>query len=482
MGPEIDVSASSRQPPSSGKRRPTAPTLAMYCTLATSWLGCVCVGAAMGYAPSALRTLMVTPPAESNTTRPTVSAEGGIWFTSMLPLGAVVGSLCAGSLCQWVGRRDAMTGCAIAFLVSWLWLHSADSTANLCLAHLVVGFSVGLVSLCASAHMVEVAAPYNRGLLGGGLFVAVTAGALYSHCLGLLLDWSWLAVGCAIPALLFGAVALFAVESPRWLLLQARRESAMQALTRIGIDGARVDREVRHIEEAFTCVPPTAVNVLLVYHVMFVQQFSGIGGVTPNIGIVAQAAGLTLSQPAFTVLLSSLQLVMAAFSAAVMDVVGRHRLFLASAAASICSLFAVGTVNSWSRGKEPHPVALATQLALLVAYASGYSIGLGPVTWLLAAELIPLQGTGLLLSMAFSFNWLSLFAVMLFLHGVRETLSFSGCGFFFSAVTLAGTSLVYWLVPETSGRSLEQILMDVTAEGEGYRSLISRQNSLLMKE
>ncbi|XP_054924928.2 facilitated trehalose transporter Tret1-like [Dermacentor andersoni] len=157
---------------------------------------------------------------------------------------------------------------------------------------------------------------------------------------------------------------------------------------------------------------------------------------------------------------------MTVVSAAVMDVLGRRRLFLASAAACVCSLFAVGTVSSWGRGKEPHPVALAIELALLVAYAIGYSFGLGPVTWLLAAEMIPLQGAGLLLSLAFAFNWLSLFAVTLFLDGVRDALSFSGCGWFFSAVTLAGTSLVYWFVPETNGRSLEQILMDVNAEGE----------------
>ncbi|XP_075526303.1 facilitated trehalose transporter Tret1-like [Dermacentor variabilis] len=374
--------------------------------------------------------------------------------------------MCAGNLCQWLGRRKAMVGCSLGFLLAWLWLHSTDSVTGLYSAHFAAGFSVGLVSLCATAHMVEVAAAVNRGFVGGGLFVAVTAGMLYSHCLGLLLDWSWLALGCAVPALLFAAVAPFAIESPRWLLLHARRERAVQALKRIGLSGAYADREARHIEEAFTCLPPTAVNVLLVYHVMFVQQFSGIGAAPPYIAGLAQAAGVTVSPAAFAVLLSSLQLVMTVVSAAVMDVLGRRSLFLTSAAACVCSLFAVGTVSSWGRGKEPHPVALVIELALLVAYAIGYSFGLGPVTWLLAAEMIPLQGAGLLLSLAFAFNWLSLFAVTLFLDGLRGTLSFSGCGWFFSAVTLAGTSLVYWFVPETNGRSLEQILMDVNAEGE----------------
>ncbi|KAL1466373.1 hypothetical protein MTO96_042777 [Rhipicephalus appendiculatus] len=152
-----------------------------------------------------------------------------------------------------------------------------------------------------------------------------------------------------------------------------------------------------------------------------------------------------------------------------MDVLGRRKVFLVSAAACVSSLFAVGAVSSWGHEKEPCRVALDIELASLVAYAIGYSIGLGP-------------GAGLLLSTAFAFNWLSLFAVTLFLDGVRDTVAFSGCGWFFSAVTLAGTSLVFWLVPETSGRSLEQILTDVTAEGEEHRSVISRQNSLFMKQ
>nr|XP_054924927.1 solute carrier family 2, facilitated glucose transporter member 8-like [Dermacentor andersoni] len=238
MGAETDASALSR-PPSGVKRRSTAPTFAMYRTLAAAWLGCLCAGAALGYAPAALRTLTAVPTAQGDNVSPTISADGAIWFSSMLPLGAVVGSMCAGNLCQWLGRRKAMVGCSLGFLLAWLWLHSTDSVTGLYSAHFAAGFSVGLVSLCATAHSVEVAAAVNRGFVrrltvpsrtaqGGGLFVAVTAGMLYSHCLGLLLDWSWLALGCAIPALLFAAVAPFAVESPRWLLLHARRDRAVQ--------------------------------------------------------------------------------------------------------------------------------------------------------------------------------------------------------------------------------------------------------------
>ncbi|KAL1480800.1 hypothetical protein MTO96_050740 [Rhipicephalus appendiculatus] len=299
MGAEVDICALPRTP-SSGKKDPTPPTLptfAMYCTLATAWLGCLCVGAAMGYAPAALRTLMAVPNSEGGATTPTISADGAI-------------CLCAGSLCQWLGRRAAMIRCSLGFLVSWLWLHSADSAASLYLAHFTVGLFVGLVSLSASAYMVEMA--------------------------------------------------------------------CTQALNRIGISSVHVGRETRHIEETLPCFPPTAVNVLLVHHVMFVQQFSGIGGAPPYIARLAHAAGVAMSQPAFAVLLSSSQLVMTVFSAAVMDVLGRRKVFLVSAAACVSSLFTVGAVSSWGHEKEPCRVALDIELASLVAYAIGYSIGLGP--------------------------------------------------------------------------------------------------------
>ncbi|KAL1468278.1 hypothetical protein MTO96_041593 [Rhipicephalus appendiculatus] len=73
--------------------------------------------------------------------------------------------------------------------------------------------------------------------------------------------------------------------------------------------------------------------------------------------------------------------------------------------------------------------------------------------------------------MTFAFNLLSLFAVTLLIAGVREPLGFSGYVWLFRAVDLAGTLLVYWLVPETRGRSLEQILMDATVEGDDFRCL-----------
>ncbi|XP_077497618.1 facilitated trehalose transporter Tret1-like [Amblyomma americanum] len=475
-----DTEASALWRPMWGKGRPRALSLAQYRTLTAAWLGGLCMGTALGYAPSALRTLTRNAANEKGLSPPLLE-EQVFWFSRILSPGAVLGSLCGGSLCQWLGRRQGLLGCSVSFLVSWLLLQSARSSLWLHAGHLAVGFSAGLVSLCAPVYVVEVAATESRGLLGGCLYVSVAAGVLLCRCLGELLDWSWLAAACAMPALLLGAAAFHTVESPRWLLAHARRSSAVQALRLLRWRGTSEDREAHRTEEAFIWVPPSAVNVLLAYHIMFVQQLTGIAAAPSYIEGLAQAIGVPLSTSKFAIVLASLQLLSSAASAATMDTLGRRRLFLASSCVCVCTLFAVGAVGMSSHSREAHWVVRGLELVLLVAYLVGHSFGLGPVSWLLAAEMIPLRGCGFLLSLAFAFNWLSSFAVALFFGAIREKLPFAAAGWFFSAVTMAGASLFYWFAPETNGRSMEQLLLEITADGEEYRSVISRQQSLFMK-
>ncbi|KAK8782344.1 hypothetical protein V5799_016318 [Amblyomma americanum] len=276
-------------------------------------------------------------------------------------------------------------------------------------------------------------------------------------------------------------------KNQRWLPVRvrgggphARRSSAVQALRLLRWRGTSEDREAHRTEEAFIWVPPSAVNVLLAYHIMFVQQLTGIAAAPSYIEGLAQAIGVPLSTSKFAIVLASLQVHIelpapcgssgccdsGKRGPATMDTLGRRRLFLASSCVCVCTLFAVGAVGMSSHSREAHWVVRGLELVLLVAYLVGHSFGLGPVSWLLAAEMIPLRGCGFLLSLAFAFNWLSSFAVALFFGAIRETLPFVAAGWFFSAVTTAGASLFYWFAPETNGRSMEQLLLEITADGE----------------
>ncbi|KAH7963065.1 hypothetical protein HPB52_019478 [Rhipicephalus sanguineus] len=90
---------------------------------------------------------------------------------------------------------------------------------------------------------------------------------------------------------------------------------------------------------------------------------------------------------------------------------------------------------------------------------AGYSIGLGPVVWILSAELVPCRNRGFYLGAATAFNWICALVVTWLFGVLRETYHYSGMGWFFSSVTFVGAMLVNYFLPETQGHSLEQILL-----------------------
>ncbi|KAH6938447.1 hypothetical protein HPB50_009219 [Hyalomma asiaticum] len=97
---------------------------------------------------------------------------------------------------------------------------------------------------------------------------------------------------------------------------------------------------------------------------------------------------------------------------------------------------------------------------------TGYSIGLGPVVWILSAELVPCRNRGFYMGAATAFNWICVLVVTWLFNVLRETYHYSGMGWFFSSVTFVGAMLVNFFLPETQGHSLEQILLRQFLERE----------------
>ncbi|KAK8779092.1 hypothetical protein V5799_016323 [Amblyomma americanum] len=147
---------------------------------------------------------------------------------------------------------------------------------------------------------------------------------------------------------------------------------------------------------------------------------------------------------------------------AVMDMVARKRMLLVSSHLCVFSLVAMGAVAYVTAEQENRERDVIDRLpVLLVAFfIVGFSIGLGPVVWLLSAELVPLRGSGSLLSMVCAVNWACAACVTIFFDQVRDTLGLSGLGFFFGTITFVGSLLVTFLLPETGRITLEELLQE----------------------
>lgn len=170
-------------------------------------------------------------------------------------------------------------------------------------------------------------------------------------------------------------------------------------------------------------------------------------------------------------------------SVSLMDVVGRRRLLGTSCYICIFSMVALGAIYSFGDTGEPEEVALTDRMPVLfvVLFVVGFSIGLGPVIWLLAAELVPLRGLGILMGLTCAFNWMCAFAVTLFFNVVRDSFHFSRLGWFFSSVTFAGFLLMAFFMPETKGRTLEDILLESPRDIDDF-AIMSKESTLLHRK
>jgi SP family arabinose:H+ symporter-like MFS transporter len=261
-----------------------------------------------------------------------------------------------------------------------------------------------------------------------------------------------------VPAILFGAMILPAVESPRWLMKMGRRENAIQVLTRLnGPDDAAAEaKEIEaalnaengHLSELFsTFRRPLLLGIMLAG----LQQISGITPIFSFLPEIFRSAG-TASGDAFfqSVLVSLVNLIFTLFALWLVDRAGRKTLILAGTALQFVSLALVG----WFY--HTHGSGLAV-LIFVMSFVAGHAFGNGVACWVIISEIYPTKVRGRGMSIATTALWLvgylgnQLFPIM------QKTLGLDGTFWCFSAGALLTIILVGLLIPETKGRSLEEI-------------------------
>jgi len=270
--------------------------------------------------------------------------------------------------------------------------------------------------------------------------------------------WRWMFLAGVVPAVLFGAMILPAVESPRWLMKMGRREQAIGVLTKInGAEEAKREAaeienslatEEGHISELFTTFRrPLLLGIMLAG----LQQVSGITPIFSFLPEIFRTAGTATSDAFFqSVLVSLINLVFTLFALWLVDRAGRKTLILAGTSLQFISLALVG----WFY--HIHGSGLAV-LIFVMSFVAGHAFGNGVACWVIISEIYPTKVRGRGMSIATTALWLvgylgnQLFPIM------QKSLGSDGTFWVFSGGALLTLVLVGWLIPETKGRSLEQI-------------------------
>lgn len=389
---------------------------------------------------------------------------------SSVLLGAVVGSLVAMAIIDRIGRRRSLIASGAVFIVGSIASAVAPGVGALDIARLLLGVAIGISAVAAPMYITEIAPAARRGQLVSFFQLMITIGILVAYVNDEAFSsngqWRWMLITGVAPAivLLIGMRGL--PESPRWFMLKGRDADARKVLEKV--NPTEVESEMaemrRGIDEEKTAsfrelVQPVLRPALIVAVGLFIiQQFTGINTVIYYAPRIFKDAGFGAGSAAIwaTVSVGVINVLATLGALALIDRVGRKPLLYTGLAGMAVSLSAIAVSSMLSSGGTITAADLVTVVAVW-AFVAFFAISLGPIPWLMASELFPVGVRGKAASIATVVGWLgNLFISFTFL-GLLDLIGESATFFSYAAVAVLGLVFVWFLVPETKGRTLEEI-------------------------
>ena len=397
------------------------------------------------------------------------------WITSSLMLGAIVGGTLAGQLSDKLGRRKMVLISALVFMLGSILagVSPHNGIAYLIATRVLLGLAVGAASALVPAYMSEMSPARLRGRLSGINQVMIVSGMLISYVVDFALKglpeslaWRLMLALAAVPALILFLGVLRLPESPRFLVKLGKISEARQVLSWIRKPD-EVEEELLSIQETAEVETKAAQNttwgsllegryrklVIAGIGVAALQQFQGANAIFYYIPlIVEKATGQAASDALLWPIIQGIILVAGSLVfLAIAEKFNRRMLLMVGGTVMGLSFILPAIINSFM---DTNPMMIVFFLCVYVAF---YAATWAPLTWVLVGELFPLAIRGRGSGMASSFNWLGSFAVGLLFPIMTASMNQELVFAIFGFICLVGVLFIRFAVPETRGRSLEEI-------------------------
>ena len=399
-----------------------------------------------------------------------LDAVGVGWAAGCALIGCMAGAASAGVLVDRFGQKMGLAFCAACFALSSAGMWFAGSLTQFVIWRMIGGLGIGAASIIAPMYIAEIAPARFRGRLVTLYQLGIVLGILSAVFVNMLIQrlgdeawntstgWRWMFFAGIVPAILFAIMIVPAVESPRWLMKMGRSDDALQVLSKINDretalrESAEIQaslaQEEGHLSELLTTFRrPLLIGIML-------AGFSQASGITPLFSFlpeVFKAAGTATSDAFFqSVLVSGVNTVFTLLALWLIDISGRKKLILAGTLLQFISFAMVG----WFY--HIHAGGLGV-LIFVMTFVSGHAFGNGAVCWVIISEIYPNKIRGRAMSIATMTLWIvgylgnQLFPVM------QKHFDSDGTFWFYGTAALLNFICVLLLVPETKGRTLEQI-------------------------
>ncbi len=384
-----------------------------------------------------------------------------------LLLGAVAGAMSGGPVVDRLGRKRTLLLVSAVFTAGALLSAVAVNVLMLIVARVVLGVAIGASSLVVPAYIAEIAPPALRGRLVSMNQLMITIGIFVSYLVGYafaeMQGWRWMLGLAAVPSLAMLIGLLFLGESPRWLLARGRTEEARAELLRTR-SAQEVDAEIDEMtvamreESKFSYRdlfrPGLRPAVLLGFAVAATNQLVGVNAVIYYAPTILQEAGLGDSASILSsVGIGAVNMVFTAIALLVIDRVGRRPLLIGGTSVVIVVLFGLGALYLL-----PSVQGLGLWLTGgLMLYEAAFAASLGLAIWLINSEVFPTAVRGKASSVGTVTHWALDFLISISVLTLISALTETGLFWIYGVLGIIGLVYLYRNLPETKGRSLEDI-------------------------
>jgi SP family arabinose:H+ symporter-like MFS transporter len=388
--------------------------------------------------------------------------------TSSLLFGCIFGASIAGWLTDRWGRRRVLMFTGLGFALSALGAAIPQTLSQFVAARFIGGLAIGAGSVLAPLYIAEVAPAAKRGRLVSLNQMAIVTGILIAYVVNWGFSflgpnsWRWMFATAAIPSLALFIALFFVPESPRWLVEKGRSSEALTVLSRIN-GSAVAERELKSIEHAVADETGTLAELFgpafrrplcIAVSLAILQQVTGMntvlfyGALIFRQHVGNQTAGTAIFANVIIGLVNAMATVVALW---LIDRVGRRPLLMFSAGVMACSQAGLGIAFL---SRDPSAAVVLTMMLCCVA---AFAVGLGPGVWVLIAEVFPTRIRGRAMSIATMCLWgASTLLTMTFLT-LTHALSPTGAFLIYAGFCVVTFAIVWLLLPETKGRTLEEI-------------------------
>ena len=403
------------------------------------------------------------------------------WYVGCALIGSICGVLVAGSLSDYLGRKLTMLISAALFSISAIGCAVCGSFDGLVAYRIIGGVGIGIVSIVSPIYISEVSPAKIRGTLVSLYQLAVTVGFLLAYLANWVIDvngdpsvtgdlwtniwnsemWRGMLGSETLPALLFFCIIFFIPESPKWLIVKGKMEKASAVLSKIYSAKEDVDAEIAQTRESLgedkgswadLLKPGILLAVIAGSAIAILGQFMGVNAVLYYGPKIFADAGF--DNPMFsTVLVGVVNCVTTVLAVFIIDRVGRKQLIYWGVSGMILCLVAIGVYFAWGQALG---LGNGFMLTFFLAYVFCTAISICAVVFVLLSEMYPNSVRGRAMSIAGFALWIGTYLIGQ-LTPVLLGWSQAGTFFIFAAMCVPYMLIMWKVIPETTGKTLEEI-------------------------